>query len=263
MKKPYLTLIIPTHKRAKLLTRALASINAQRFREEIEVIVISDVEDYETMVSCHENLRNHDIYVRRNGSNGPSLSRNLGLQIANGENIMFLDDDDSWDPDFFNNLKNLDLNIRANYFNCKVIKECRLDSGPIKLNEVSIDSSNALNLNVFVKNQIHMSCLIFNKALINDYKFDCTMRAYEDWDFLLNIYKETLPLHHPIVCSNIFEVDDETTDRRGSSADALNFNAVIDYLYVYRRHGSPNEEIRKKRKILLDAAGLNIPIEML
>jgi hypothetical protein len=88
------------------------------------------------------------------------------------------------------------------------------------------------------------------------------MRAYEDWDFLLNFYKEKLPVHTPIVCSNIFEVDDETTDRRGSSADALNFNAVIDYLYVYRRHQSPNEEIRRKRKALLDSVGLVLPIEM-
>ena len=97
---------------------------------------------------------------------------------------------------------------------------------------------------------------------IEEFKFDCSMRAYEDWDFILNFHKEIFPVHIPIVCSNIFEVDDETTDRRGSSADALNFNAVIDYLYVYRRHQSPNEEIRSTRKALLDSVGLVLPIEM-
>jgi GalNAc5-diNAcBac-PP-undecaprenol beta-1,3-glucosyltransferase len=263
MKKPYLTLIIPTHKRAALLSRALKSINDQRFREEIEVIVISDVEDYTTLVVCHENLKNHDLFIRRNGLNGPSASRNLGLKLANGENIMFLDDDDSWHQDFYYNLKNLNLNIRANYFNCNVVKESRPNSGPMKISEIFVDLSGVLDLNVFVKNKIHMSCLIFNRILIEGYEFDCSMRAYEDWDFLLNIYKQTLPTHIPITSSNIFEVDDNTTDRRGSSADAVNFNASLDYLYVYRRHQAPNEEISKKRKLLLDSVGMVLPIGLI
>ena len=262
MKKPYLTLIIPTHKRAGLLTRTLKSINIQKHREDIEIIVISDVEDYKTLIACHENLRSHDLYLRRSGLNGPSASRNLGLQLANGENIMFLDDDDSWHPDFFNNLRKLNLNIRVNYFNCIVVKEKRLETGPIKIKDNFLDLSEMLDLNIFVKNQIHMSCFIFNRSVIGEFKFDCSMIAYEDWDFLLNFHKEILPVHTPIICSNIFEVDDETTDRRGSSADALNFNAVIDYLYVYRRHKSPNEQIRGRRKKLLDSVGLVLPIEI-
>jgi hypothetical protein len=135
--------------------------------------------------------------------------------------------------------------------------------GPIKLSQVAIDTSKMLDINVFVKNQIHMSCLIFNKALVDKFKFDCSMRAYEDWDFLLNIYKEFFPIHVPICCSNIFEVDDETTDRRGSSNDALNFNAVLDYLYVYRRHEAPNLQVRQKRKLILDSVGLNLPVDLL
>jgi GalNAc5-diNAcBac-PP-undecaprenol beta-1,3-glucosyltransferase len=263
MKKPFLTLIIPTHNRSTLLARALKSINSQDFRSEIEVIVISDIEDYKTTSLCSENLRANDIYVRRNGVPGPSASRNLGLQIANGENVMFLDDDDSWDKDFFGKLIKLNLKIQVNYFNCNVIKERRLSSGPIEINRIPIDTENRLDLNVFVKNQLHMSCLIFNRALIGNYKFDCSMRAYEDWDFLLYIYREKFPVHVPILCSNIYEVDDETTDRRGSSSDAINFNAVIDYLYVYRRHESPNQEVKKNRKVLLDLAGLNLPIDLL
>jgi GalNAc5-diNAcBac-PP-undecaprenol beta-1,3-glucosyltransferase len=263
MKKPYLSLIIPTHRRAKLLARALSSINIQKFREEIEVVVISDVTDYETLVVCHEHLNDNDVFIRRNGLNGPSASRNLGLKVASGENIMFLDDDDSWDASFFQNLKNLNLNIKANYFNCNIIKERRLETGPVKLSESFVDLSEKLNLNVFVKNQIHMSCLIFNSALIKEFNFDCSMRAYEDWDFLLNIYKEIMPQHISITCSNIYEVDDDTTDRRGSSADAVNFNAVIDYLYVYRRHASPTEEIKISRKLLLDSAGLSLDLHLL
>ncbi len=263
MKKPYVSIIIPTHNRSGLLARAIKSINNQEFRDQIELIIISDIDDINTIITCHENLMPHDIFIRRNGFHGPSASRNLGLKISNGENIMFLDDDDSWEEGFFGQLRRLNLNIHSNYFNCNVVKERRLVSGPVKVSQVALDTSNMLDINVFVKNQIHMSCLIFNKTLINEFQFDCSMRAYEDWDFLLNIYKQSLPVHLPICCSNIFEVDDETTDRRGSSDDALNFNAVLDYLYVYRRHESPNQEVRQNRKLILDSVGLNLPVEML
>ena len=189
MKKPYLSLIIPTHKRAKLLARALSSVNIQKYREEIEVIVISDDEDYNTLLVCHEYLNKNDIFIRRNGLNGPSASRNIGLYLASGEHLMFLDDDDSWSSDFFQHLLNSKLNVKANYFNCNVVKERRLESGPVKLSENMLDLTGRLDLNVFVKNQIHMSCLIFNSSLVKKFSFDCSMRAYEDWDFLLNIYK--------------------------------------------------------------------------
>ena len=263
MNTPFITLIMPTHKRSALLKRALNSINSQKFREEIEVIVISDVDDYQTLIVCNENLKPYDIYIRRNGLNGPSASRNIGLQLANGKNIMFLDDDDAWHYDFYDNLRKINYNIYCNYFNCNIIKEQRFELEQKKIKEFSLNLKDKLDIYVFVKNQVHMSCLIFNAALVKNKEFDCSMRAYEDWDFLLNIYKEIFPIHLPLTCSNVYEVDDETTDRRGSSADALNFNAVLDYLYVYRRHPAPNSLIREERQKMLAAAGLVLPVELL
>ena len=263
MNTPFITLIVPTHMRPALLKRALNSINSQKFREEIEVIVVSDVDDYQTLMVCKENLTKEDIYIRRNGLNGPSASRNIGLQLANGKNIMFLDDDDTWHCDFYDNLRKINFNLYFNYFNCNVIKEQRFDLEQKKLNEFSLNLKDKLDINVFVKNQVHMSCLIFNAALLKNKEFDCSMRAYEDWDFLLNIYKEIFPIHLPITCANVYEVDDQTTDRRGSSADALNFNAVLDYLYVYRRYPAPNGLIREKRQKMLASAGLLLPVDLL
>jgi hypothetical protein len=58
-------------------------------------------------------------------------------------------------------------------------------------------------------------------------------------------------------------VDDATTDRRGSSPGAKDSNAILDYLYVYRRHASPSAEIQMKRKLLLDSVDLKLQIELL
>jgi glycosyltransferase involved in cell wall biosynthesis len=257
---PYLSLIIPTHNRSRLLERALRSVNLQNFRNEIEIIVISDQSDLLTDQVCNSLLGKNDIYVRRNGIAGPSASRNLGLQIAKGSRVMFLDDDDAWDKQFMEKLINIEENhvFTSAYFNCIVSKESRMVDHEINHGEMLLDLKDALNENVFVKNQVHMSCFIFSKHLLDDLWFDTSMRAYEDWDFLLGVFEKEMPLYFPIICSRIYEVDDFSTDRRGSSENANNFNAVLDYLYTYRRHPAPTEEIQFKRKILLEQNGLRL-----
>ncbi|MBS7349315.1 MAG: hypothetical protein KIG95_04010 [Comamonas sp.] len=107
-----------------------------------------------------------------------------------------------------------------------------------------------------------MSSLALPTKLINDIKFDTHMRAYEDWDFQLAVYSRNFPVHVPILRSRIFEVHDSTTDRRGQSKAAHDFNAVMDYLYVYRRHPAPVEGLKIKRANFLKNIGLDIPLEM-
>lgn len=263
MKLPTLSVIIPTHLRPKLLERALTSINNQSLREAIEVIVISDVKDSVTSGVCHKLLKSNDVYIIRNGISGPSDSRNIGLMIAKGKLIMFLDDDDSWSNNFTTELSPFLNNIGSDivYFDCNVIKESRTAEGPQTQSEIAHKWANVDN-NIYVKNQIHMSCLLFPKFTIENILFDSSMRAYEDWDFILSARNICTFNHLPLTCSNVHEVDDETTDRRGSSENAINFNAVLDYLYVYRRHPSPNSEIASRRHQLLSSTGLTLPIEI-
>lgn len=265
MSTPLLSLIIPTHNRSNLLKRALESINSQMSRNIIEIIVVSDVKDIETNKLCDELLGPNDIYLRRNGAPGPSESRNLALKLAHGRYVMFLDDDDSWDSKFIENFlihsKNKDFEVA--YFDCIVIKERRLEKIPTQLGKIFLNQSDRLTKDVFVKNQVHMSCFIFSRWVLDGLKFDITMRAYEDWDFLLSVFERQKPIHIPITCSNVYEVDDETTDRRGSSENATNYHAVLDYLYVYRRHASPDTEIQTKRKQLLESVDLVLPMHLL
>jgi len=225
---PFFSVIIPTHKRALLLRRALESIKSQVSPVECEVIVISDAEDGETNTVCAELLSQSDMYIRRNGKNGPSASRNLGLSLVKGRFVMFLDDDDAWHP---NCLANLHAQPHV---------------------QLSLTSE------VYIKNQVHMSCFAFPKQLLQGIEFDPFMRAYEDWDYLLSVFNRAMPTYVPLLGSRVFEVEDATTDRRGSSEQAQDFNAVLDYLYVYRRHPAPTSELKQKRASLLSTTGLPI-----
>jgi glycosyltransferase involved in cell wall biosynthesis len=223
------------------------------------------VRDSETDKVCSDLLSGQDIYIRRNGIPGPAASRNLALKLASGQFVMFLDDDDAWHVGFLEALLNKMPSIQNSvcYFNCTVIKESRPTTGPVKISEVDLDLSQSLNKNIYIKNQVHMSCFLFSRHLLAGIEFDTSMRGYEDWDFTLAVLKRQWAFHLPLSCSLVHEVDDATTDRRGSSPGAKDNNAILDYLYVYRRHASPSVEIQMKRKILLDSVNLNLQQELL
>lgn len=258
---PFFSVIVPTHKRAILLRRALASIKSQICPVGCEVIVISDAADSATDAVCAELLGKTDMYLRRNGEAGPSASRNLGLSLVKGRYVLFLDDDDAWHPGCLAQLHaqpHVQLSMPV-YFNCTVATERRLAQGPELISELELTLQQGLTAEVYVKNQVHMSCFAFPRQLLQGLEFDPFMRAYEDWDYLLSVFDRAMPVHVPLLGSRVFEVADETTDRRGSSQQATDFNAVLDYLYVYRRHPAPTPELRQLRAALLGRAGL--PIE--
>lgn len=259
------SVIVPTHLRPRLLQRALESIKAQVADVPVEVIVVSDAIDPATETICNTLLSPNDIYLRRNGVRGPSESRNLGLSLTSGQYVLFLDDDDAWHPNFIGQLWEA---IHSNpeqclYVNCSVVKESRSSPEPEFLSEAFLNLENMLTPEVFVKNQVHMSCCVFPKYVLKGLEFDKHMRAYEDWDFQLSAFERSFPVHVPIVGSRIFEVDDASTDRRGSSQAATDLNAVFDYLYVYRRHPGPTDAIKQSRQSLLASVGLSIDTNML
>lgn len=263
--QPFFSIIIPTHKRANLLERALTSIKSQDKSISLEIIVVSDAIDSATDVVCANLLDLTDTYIRRSGLPGPSESRNLALSLAKGNYVIFLDDDDAWQPNLLSQLYSHPM-IKQHepiYFNCKVITERRKPEGPEFISEIELDLTNRLTDHVYIKNQVHMSCFAFPRNLITGIYFDVSMRAYEDWDYLLSIFDRKMPMHIPIQGSRVYEVRDDTTDRRGSSTKANDFNAVLDYLYVYRRHTCPTSEISELRAEFLNQFGLSLSREML
>jgi GalNAc5-diNAcBac-PP-undecaprenol beta-1,3-glucosyltransferase len=262
---PFLSFIIPTQKRPILLERALASIKSQSCPLPVEVIVIADETDAATDEVCQRLLAPDDIKIRRSGPPGPSLSRNLGIELASGHYIMFLDDDDAWQPDLLSQLASLPevREGRLVYFNCLIVTENRSGPRPEFISELPLDTTGRLNELVYVQNQIHMSCVAFPRTLIGSTRFDPFMRAYEDWDFMLAIFGKEMATHVPLQGSIVYEITDASSDRRGDSRNASNANAIMDYLYVYRRHPAPSEALRQQRAVLMQRAGMTLPADLL
>ncbi|WP_309572775.1 glycosyltransferase family 2 protein, partial [Deinococcus sp.] len=97
---PRVSVVIPTRGRPDLLlSRALSTALAQTLRE-IEVIVVVDGPDPQTLDAL-EALTRADPRVKviaLQESVGGSEARNIGVRAANAEWIALLDDDDEWLP---------------------------------------------------------------------------------------------------------------------------------------------------------------------
>ena len=96
-RNPRVSVIIPTYNRAAWLLQAVSSVTGQSFSD-FELIIADDgsTDNTAEVVSQVE----HPLhYVHLSHSGRPAVARNRALEIARGDLVAFLDDDDLWMAD--------------------------------------------------------------------------------------------------------------------------------------------------------------------
>lgn len=97
---PLVTVIVPTHNGSELIHTALASLNAQTWKN-IEIIVVDDcsadvhVQKLRQICSTYDNV----LLLEQSANGGAYLARNAALEHAQGEFITVHDDDDWSHPE--------------------------------------------------------------------------------------------------------------------------------------------------------------------
>lgn len=97
MPEVYFSIIIPCFNSAAYINRCVNSLNKQKFKN-FEAIFIDDCSKDETykILKDFENSNNNFKVLQTNKNSGPATARNLGISIARGKYICFLDSDDWW-----------------------------------------------------------------------------------------------------------------------------------------------------------------------
>ena len=98
LRRPTVSVIIPTYNRAHLLERSIQSVLDQTYQD-FELIVVDDgsTDNTEEIVARFGDDRIR--YIRRNQSSGsPAAPTNTGIKAARGEYIAIQDSDDEWLP---------------------------------------------------------------------------------------------------------------------------------------------------------------------
>ena len=97
MKTPLVSIIMPAYNGAKWIKKAISSVLAQSFAE-FEFIIINDdsSDNTEEIVTAFTKYDKRIKYIKNERNLGVQKTRNIALDMASGEYIAEIDQDDEW-----------------------------------------------------------------------------------------------------------------------------------------------------------------------
>ena len=187
-KKIKVSVIMPVYNAENTIERAILSVINQTYNN-IELILINDgsIDGTESIIKRYIERENKvDIRYYFQENSGPSIAKNLGIDMAKGEYILFVDSDDTISENY---IESLVINqkegtlIGASY---KIIEGTGKNNNDIIITNKIYDIRNEIlndlvigNLNGFVV------LYLFNKEQMKDIYFEKDIRYMEDTLFLI------------------------------------------------------------------------------
>lgn len=191
MSTPKVSVVIPVYNTEKYLRACLSSLVNQTYSN-IEIIIINDGSSDDSGLICEEYSKSDErITFIDKDNEGVSVARNIGITLAKGEWIHFLDSDDFLDLDAFEKL----INIASNT-NCDVIQFGlrRFRAGNIVGENKPSNYREYQNLELFLReNELKpvAAWLHFIKSSIiknNKIRFNEKLKHNEDMLFVYSFY---------------------------------------------------------------------------
>lgn len=209
-----ISIIIPTYNRTHLLKRALASVLKQTIQPK-EILVINDGDPMGFNSGLSEYTKHIKVYT--NQSKGVSSARNTGIELASGNWIVFLDDDDEFKPDYLSHLTNLikKADNTIGFLWSSIEKKIYHSHLNIYESEKIIFSNNAYSLGFLYANAASIGCgyglTVKKDALKKIGGFDQRLRVCEDTDLILRLLASG---YQPIASEPIGVIVHEHTENK-------------------------------------------------
>ena len=188
-KSELVSVVIPTYNRKNVLPRAIDSVLSQTY-ENWELFIVDDGSTDGTEQMIRQKYGNDDRihFLKRPDTRpkGANACRNIGIEMANGEYVAFLDSDDEWHDDHLRACtdfakKQLDQ-FSGSYTGADVFtkeNKKRIYSRDLKKGESHFDF--LLSSSGFAPTP---SFFLNRKKALN-IKFDESLDRHQDWDFFI------------------------------------------------------------------------------
>lgn len=241
------TVVITTYKRKlDIVERAIRSVVAQTYRDWELIVVDDSPEDYEYRLEIKKMVNRYAndyqvVYHANPKSSGACFSRNVGLEMARGEFIAYLDDDDEWVPSKLERqteaMNNADGHVALVYCPYYSIDE---ETGQKKAVKKPMRSGMLYEYLLEVGNIFGgMSMPLMRTACVKDVGgFDILMQSAQDMDLWLRLAKKypVIYLDEPLVNYYIHGGDQISTNPYKRIAGLTRLNEKNrDYLETHKK----------------------------
>lgn len=180
------SVIVPTYNRSEFLVESINSIFEQTHRP-IEVLIIDDgsIDDTEfQIIKLKDKFEKEDfkIIYKYQKNKGSNFARNVGLKLASGEWVQFLDSDDLLEK---NKLK---MQIKALIKKNSDMAIC--DNKKIQKDMISLFKNDGnLLWRLSCGYSVHISAILFKKELLRNISWNIKLYREQDKEF---VYKAIL-----------------------------------------------------------------------
>lgn len=254
------SIIIPTHNSEKYILNIVNDILNQT-NKNFELIIIDDCSNDNTLSLLSEKLKNNKtinyVIINTKQNIGAGIARNIGIENASGEYVIFIDSDDSIINSLveeLENINNLNLDMILYGFNEKYIKNnkivfnkniCYKNSLSNRmLEKKEFDNNIAYFENITALGYIWNKC--YKKCIIDKYniRFEDEI-LYEDLFFNLNYIEYIDKIY--ILNKSMYTYNNFIDSKSITKSDHYNYyklsNEKIDRLKNYIiKHNIKNED---------------------
>ncbi len=191
-----ISIIMPVFNKGKYIEQAIESVLNQSFKE-FEFIIVDDGSTDESREICDKYAKqDYRIRVVHINNAGVSNARNVGLDMARGEYITFIDADDKIKKEYLKNLYDCIISSEADLV-ISGFQKIWEQSEKVESFVVPIRGLIELDkiLPEFVKLQKETGIFgwvcakIFRRKLCEKIRFDISLGLAEDFDFWLKLYR--------------------------------------------------------------------------
>jgi len=233
--QPLVTVIMAIYNRVGTAEQSINSIVGQSYKN-LELILVDDGSTDGTLEWC-KSLDDSRIKVISLGQNmGPSKARNIGLENAQGEYIMYLDSDNHWEPTYvqtmvgaFTRLPDADAVYSGQmiYFG-SADKPFAVRFG--SLNKSLLFNRNFIDMNVFCHTK---------SAYQRLGGFDEELKRFVDWDLILRYAQHAKMYSVPVLLSHYYR--DKANNTITASAEWAGQEQLVRYQNAATDSGNENQ----------------------
>ncbi len=198
---PLVSVIIPTYNRRALLPQAIASALGQTLSD-MEVIVVDDgsTDGTPELLAAWPDPR---VRYHQASHRGACAARNLGLDLARGQYIAFLDSDDRWYPEKLA-VQRLRLETSgADVVFCAFRRYDSADSEPVRFPDVSQPEGRVDYRRLLGGNMVSTQTIFGRAAWMKRIRFDERFPRMQDWEYAIRLAQACTLYYHSDVLVDI------------------------------------------------------------